>query len=153
QPTDAYVSEHLIRKHNLAEGLLLTGVADASRRAPGGPRLVRVEAIEGVEPDRFKARRFDDLTPIDPREHIRLETGREPVTTRVMDMLTPIGKGQRGLIVAPPRTGKTVLLQHIAQAVVTNHPEMHLILLLVDERPEEVTEFRRQVQGMGRGEV
>src|SRR5207244_6587379 len=92
-------------------------------------------------------------TPIDPREHIRLETDREPLTTRVMDMLTPIGKGQRGLIVAPPRTGKTVLLQHIAEAVVRNHPEMILILLLIDERPEEVTEFRRLIVTAGRGEV
>ena len=76
-----------------------------------------------------------------------LETGPEPLTTRVMDMLTPIGKGQRGLIVAPPRTGKTILLQHIAQAVVKNHPEMYLSMLLIDERPEEVTEMRRTVRG------
>src|SRR5207253_10008470 len=92
-------------------------------------------------------REFDDLTAIDPHEHVRLETGAEPLTTRVMDLLTPIGKGQRGLIVAPPRTGKTVLLQHIAHAVSTNHPEMHLIVLLIDERPEEVTEMRRTVRG------
>jgi transcription termination factor Rho len=87
------------------------------------------------------------LTPIDPHQAIRLETGSEPLTTRVMDLLTPIGKGQRGLIVAPPRTGKTILLQHIAQAVVRNHPEMHLIMLLIDERPEEVTEMRRTIRG------
>src|SRR5262249_41293566 len=89
----------------------------------------------------------DDLTAISPHEQIVLETGREPLTTRVMDLLTPIGKGQRGLIVAPPRTGKTILLQHIAQAVSQNHPEMHLMMLLVDERPEEVTEMRRTVKG------
>jgi transcription termination factor Rho len=92
-------------------------------------------------------RSFDDLTPIDPRQQIRLETGREPLTTRVMDLLTPIGRGQRGLIVAPPRTGKTVLLQHIAQAVAHNHPDMHLMMLLIDERPEEVTDMRRSVRG------
>src|SRR5262249_56756867 len=98
-------------------------------------------------PEQSRRRNFDDLTPIDPHQHIRLETGREPLTTRVMDLLTPIGKGQRGLIVAPPRTGKTILLQHIAQSVAENHPEMHLIMLLVDERPEEITEMRRTVKG------
>ncbi|GAC1326830.1 MAG: hypothetical protein NVSMB14_18060 [Isosphaeraceae bacterium] len=89
---------------------------------------------------------FDDLTAIDPRERIRLETGRDPIGMRVMDLLTPVGKGQRGLIVAPPRTGKTILLQQIAAAVIANHPEIKLIVLLVDERPEEVTETRRGVQ-------
>jgi len=95
----------------------------------------------------FTQRQWDELTPIDPYEQIRLETGSQPLTTRVMDLLTPIGKGQRGLIVAPPRTGKTVMLQHIATAVTANHPEMHLIVLLIDERPEEVTDIRRNVQG------
>src|SRR5206468_3613975 len=83
----------------------------------------------------------------DPRERIRLETGTEPLGTRVMDLLTPVGKGQRGLIVAPPRTGKTILLQQLAAAVAQNHPEIHLLVLLVDERPEEVTETRRSVRG------
>src|SRR5262249_37260377 len=106
-----------------------------------------VDHIEGQAPDAFRRRNFDDLTPIDPHEHIRLETGTQPLTTRVMDLLTPIGKGQRGLIVAPPRTGKTILLQHIAQAVAQNHPEMHVIMLLIDERPEEVTEMRRTIKG------
>ncbi len=106
-----------------------------------------VDRIEGLAPDKISRRNFDELTPIDPHEQIRLETGQEPLTTRVMDLLTPIGKGQRGLIVAPPRTGKTVLLQHIAHAVVANHPEMHLIMLLIDERPEEVTEIRRAAKG------
>jgi len=95
----------------------------------------------------FTQRQWDELTPIDPYEQIRLETGSQPLTTRAMDLLTPIGKGQRGLIVAPPRTGKTVMLQHIATAVTANHPEMHLIVLLIDERPEEVTDIRRNVQG------
>lgn len=112
-----------------------------------GPRLSRVDTIEGVEPAKFSRRNFDELTAIDPKEPIRLETGKEPLTTRVMDLLTPIGKGQRGLIVAPPRTGKTILLQHIAHAVATNHPEMHLIVLLIDERPEEVTEMKRTIKG------
>jgi len=107
----------------------------------------RIEQIEGKPPEQFRLRNFDDLTPIDPHQHIRLETGAEPLTTRVMDLLTPIGKGQRGLIVAPPRTGKTILLQHIAQAVARNHPEMAIMVLLIDERPEEVTDMQRSVQG------
>src|SRR5258708_13802767 len=122
----------------------LTGPVEPGRGS-AGPRLVRVDAIEGMDPQKYPRRKFDELTPIDPTEHIRLETGTEPLTTRVMDLLTPIGKGQRGLIVAPPRTGKTVLLEHIATAVAKNHPEMHPVMLLVDERPEEVTEMRRIV--------
>jgi len=152
QPADAYVPAPLIQKMGLREGLLLTGPLEPSRKGTG-PRLVRIDQIEGQTPESFRPRRFDDLTPIDPHQHIRLETGPEPLTMRVMDLLTPIGKGQRGLIVAPPRTGKTVLLQHIAHAVSTNHPEMQLLMLLIDERPEEVTEIRRTIQGTGRGEV
>jgi transcription termination factor Rho len=147
QPGDAYVPTPLITKHGLREGLLLAGPVEPARKGSGGPRLARLDAIEGQPPDKFARRTFDDLTPIDPREPIRLETGAEPLTTRVMDLLTPIGKGQRGLIVAPPRTGKTIMLQHIAQAVARNHPEMHLMVLLIDERPEEVTEMRRTVRG------
>jgi transcription termination factor Rho len=146
QPADPYVGDLLIRKHGLREGLLLSGPIDPPRKG-SGPRLARINLIEGQPPEAYRRRNFDDLTPIDPHEFIRLETGKEPLTTRVMDMLTPIGKGQRGLIVAPPRTGKTVLLQHIAQAVTTNHPEMHLVMLLIDERPEEVTDIRRTVKG------
>jgi transcription termination factor Rho len=147
QPADAYVPAPLISKHGLREGLLLAGPIEPARRGGGGPRLARLDAIEGQSPDKYARRTFDDLTPIDPHERIGLETGPEPLTTRVMDLLTPIGKGQRGLIVAPPRTGKTILLQHIAQAVARNHPEMHLMVLLIDERPEEVTEMRRTIRG------
>jgi transcription termination factor Rho len=146
QPVDPYVPAPVIQQMHLREGLQLSGPVEPGRKG-SGPRLVRVEQIEGEKPDKYRRRNFDDLTPIDPHEHIVLETGAEPLTTRVMDMLTPIGKGQRGLIVAPPRTGKTILLQHIAQAVVKNHPEMHLSMLLIDERPEEVTEMRRTVRG------
>ena len=146
QPNDPYVGDPLIRKHGLREGLMVSGPIEPARRG-SGPRLARVELIEGKPPEAYSRRKFDDLTPIDPHEFIKLETGKEPLTTRVMDMLTPIGKGQRGLIVAPPRTGKTVLLQHIAAAVTANHPEMHLIMLLIDERPEEVTDIRRTVKG------
>ncbi len=147
QPADPYVPAPLVQQFRLREGLLIAGPTEAARKGASGPRLTRVEHIEGEAPDRYARRNFDDLTPIDPHEQIVLETGAEPLTTRVMDLLTPIGKGTRGLIVAPPRTGKTILLQHIAHAVAENHPEMHLIMLLVDERPEEVTEMRRTVRG------
>ena len=151
QAADPYVPAPLVQKLGLQEGLLIAGPVEASKKGTG-PRLIRVEQIEGESPDKYSPRKFDDLTPIDPHDRIVLETGAEPLTTRVMDMLTPIGKGQRGLIVAPPRTGKTILLQHIAQAVAKNHPEMHVSMLLIDERPEEVTEMRRLFKD-GRGEV
>jgi transcription termination factor Rho len=146
QSADPYVPAPLIQQLKLREGLLVGGPVEAGKKG-SGPRLMRVEQIEGQPPSQFARRNFDDLTPIDPHEQIVLETGKEPLTTRVMDLLTPIGKGQRGLIVAPPRTGKTILLQHIAQAVAKNHPEMHVSMLLIDERPEEVTEMRRTVKG------
>jgi transcription termination factor Rho len=146
QAADPYVSAPLIQKFGLREGLLIGGPTEAAKKG-AGPRLAKVDHLEGEAPDKYPRRNFDDLTPIDPHEQILLETGREPLTTRVMDLLTPIGKGQRGLIVAPPRTGKTILLQHIAQAAAKNHPEMYVMMLLVDERPEEVTEMRRTVKG------
>jgi transcription termination factor Rho len=143
---DPYVPAPLIQRLGLREGLLLAGPLEPARKG-SGPRLTRIEQIEGKPAEQFKSRSFDDLTPIDPHEQLHLETGAAPLTTRVMDLLTPIGKGTRGLIVAPPRTGKTVLLQHIAQAVAANHPEMDLIMLLIDERPEEVTDMRRTIRG------
>ena len=145
-PSDAYVPTGLIQKLALREGLYLSGPVEPPRKG-SGPRLVQVDTIEGQAPGGFRLRSFDELTPIVPHEQIILETGAAPLTTRVMDLLTPIGKGTRGLIVASPRTGKTVLLQHIAQAVSRNHPEMELIMLLIDERPEEVTEMRRTIRG------
>jgi transcription termination factor Rho len=146
QQADPFITQQLIQKFKLREGLLVAGPTEPNPRGTG-PRLKDIETIEGKPPKEYRHRDFDELTPIDPHVRIRLETGKEPLTTRVMDLLTPIGKGQRGLIVAPPRTGKTVLLQHLAQAVAKNHPEMHIIMLLIDERPEEVTEMRRTVQG------
>jgi transcription termination factor Rho len=146
QSVDPYVPAPLVQRCGLRQGLLVAGPTEAARRG-AGPRLARIDHIEGLVPEQYTRRNFDDLTPIDPHERIVLETQAERLTTRVMDMLTPIGKGQRGLIVAPPRTGKTILLQHIAQAVVQNHPEMYLFMLLVDERPEEVTEMRRTIKG------
>jgi transcription termination factor Rho len=145
QPGDPYVGQKLIDKYQLREGLLLSGPLE--RGQSGDTRLADISLIEGKDAASFVQRSFDELTPIDPHEAIKLETGPEPLTTRVMEILTPIGRGQRGLIVAPPRTGKTILLQHIAQAVAKNHPDMHLVVLLIDERPEEVTEMRRTVKG------
>lgn len=147
RPADPYVSQALIQKHKLAQGLLLSGPIEPPRKGNTGPRLAAIAGIEGADPTNFRRRDWGELTPVDPTEWLRLETGAEPLTTRVMDLFTPIGKGQRGLIVAPPRSGKTVLLSHIANSISTNYPDMHLIVLLVDERPEEVTEFRRSVQG------
>ncbi|HVK10407.1 MAG TPA: transcription termination factor Rho [Gemmataceae bacterium] len=147
QPADPYVSAPLIQRHSLREGMLVAGAVEAARKGATGPRLTEVARIEGEAPTKVTFRNWDELTPIDPHEQINLELPGGPLTTRVMNLFTPIGKGQRGLIVAPPRTGKTVLLSHIAQSVAANHPEMHLIVLLVDERPEEVTEMRRTIKG------
>jgi transcription termination factor Rho len=151
--SDAYVSGQLVDKFRLAEGLFLSGPLEPLRRGMTGPRLAGIDRIEGYDPKEFKRRNWEELTPVDPTRWIKLETGPEPFTTRVMDMFTPIGMGQRGLIVAPPRTGKTVLLQHIAQSVIKNNPQMHLMVLLVDERPEEVTDMHRTLTGSGKPPV
>lgn len=149
---DAYVPGPLIQRFRLREGVYLAGPVEP-QRGGAGPRLTAIEQIEGHDAAAFVPRSFEELTPIDPHVQLRLETGQEPLTTRVMDLLTPIGKGTRGLLVAPPRTGKTILLQHVARAVAANHPEMELILLLIDERPEEVTEIRRMFKGHPRATV
>lgn len=142
-PQDIFVTPEVVRKHALRDGLWIKGEI---RRGSRGPQLFKLISINGEDPDRYRNLPvFEELTSINPLERIRLETISDRYTTRVMDLMTPIGKGQRGLIVAPPRTGKTTLLQHIANAVVKNHPEMNIIILLVDERPEEVTEIRRTV--------
>ncbi len=144
---DVYVGSPLLSRFQLRQGVELTGLIHEPRKGEG-PRLAELIEIDGRTPEEYLAQRgFDELTVIDPHQVIRLETGAEPLGMRVMDLLTPIGKGQRGLIVAPPRTGKTILLQQMAAAVAKNHPEMHLIVLLIDERPEEVTEMRRSVRG------
>ncbi|GBD34908.1 Transcription termination factor Rho [bacterium HR36] len=142
---DVYVPAPLIIKYGLREGMWIAGKLMEGNGV--GPRLATVEAIEGQPPELLKRRDFDKLTPIDPNYWLRLETGPQPLTTRVIDLLCPIGKGQRGLIVAPPRSGKTILLQHIAQAVAKNHPDVKVMVLLVDERPEEVTEMKRSIPG------
>lgn len=140
---DIFITPEVIREHNLRDGVFIKG---ETRRGPRGIQLFRATEIEGADPAKFvNIPLFEELTTISPNKRIKLETVPERFTTRVMDLMTPVGKGQRGLIVAPPRTGKTTLLQHIADAVVKNHPEMKLIILLVDERPEEVTEIKRTV--------
>jgi transcription termination factor Rho len=142
-PQDIFVTPEVVRRHALRDGFWIKGEI---RRGSRGQQLFRLTEINGENPDKYRELPvFEELTSINPTQRIRLETVPDRYTTRVMDLMTPIGKGQRGLIVAPPRTGKTTLLQHIADAVVRNHPEMQLIILLVDERPEEVTEIRRTV--------
>ena len=137
----------MLEKYGIREGVLITGESIPGGRGQG-PRLRSIQSIEGRLPEQYaEIKNFDSLTPINPHVQIKLETGPTPITMRVMDLLTPIGKGQRALIVAPPRTGKTMLLQEIADSVSTNYPDIYLIVLLIDERPEEVTEMRRRVKG------
>lgn len=145
--TDPFVPGTMIEKFRLREGLLLSGMVQRHKRGQG-PRLKELLDVDGMSPEDYVGTKdFDDLTPITPEEWLRLETGPEPLSTRVVDLLTPLGKGQRALIVAPPRTGKTVLMQQMSQAVSDNHPEVAMIVLLIDERPEEVTDMKRSVQG------
>jgi transcription termination factor Rho len=138
---DVFVTPEVIRKHNLRDGMWIRG---ETRRGPRGPQLFKLTELEGEDPANFGTFPvFEELTTVSPNKRIKLETVPELYTTRVIDLVSPIGRGTRGLIVAPPRTGKTTLLQHIAGAVTKNHPDIKLIILLVDERPEEVTEIRR----------
>jgi transcription termination factor Rho len=140
--SDPSVSPALIRRHGLRKGDLVEGVRDG-RRA-----LTEVVRIDGRTPQELRGRRdFRDLTPLHPRDRLRVEHPAAGLTGRVVDLIAPVGKGQRGLLVAPPKTGKTVLLQQIAAAVAGNHPECRLMVVLLDERPEEVTDMRRSVRG------
>ncbi len=145
--TDPFVPGTMIEKFGLREGLLLNGMVQHHRKQQG-PRLRELVDVDGMAPEEYvNVKSFDGLTPITPEEWYQLETGSEPITTRVMDLLTPLGKGQRSLIVAPPRTGKTVLMQHVSNAISANYPNVSLVMLLIDERPEEVTDMRRSVEG------
>jgi transcription termination factor Rho len=140
---DIFVTPEIVRKYGLRDGMWIRG---ETRRGNRGPQMHKLTELEGEDPEKFQNLPvFEELTTINPNERVVLETVPERYTTRVIDLVAPVGKGQRGLIVAPPRTGKTTLLQHIADAVVKNHPEMKLLILLVDERPEEVTEIRRTI--------
>jgi transcription termination factor Rho len=147
-PDDIYVSPSQIRRFDLRTGDTISGQVRPPKDSERYFALLKVEAInfEGPEAARDKTL-FDNLTPLYPMERLRLEHDPENLTTRVMDLLTPIGKGQRGMIVAAPRTGKTMMLQSIAHAIAKNHPEVYLIVLLIDERPEEVTDMQRTVKG------
>ncbi|MGW4400261.1 transcription termination factor Rho [Amycolatopsis nivea] len=151
-PNDVYVSLSLVRKFGLRRGDAITGVVRQPRegeqqRQKFNP-LVRVDSINGLEPDEAKRRPdFTKLTPLYPNERLRLETEPHKLTTRVIDLIMPVGKGQRALIVSPPKAGKTTIMQDIANAITTNNPEAHLMVVLVDERPEEVTDMQRSVKG------
>ena len=147
-PDDIYVSPSQIRKFDLRTGDTVNGQVRPPKEGERYFALLKVEAVNGEVPEESKVKaNFDNLTPIYPNRRLLLETNPKEMSMRIMDLLTPIGKGQRGLIVAPPYSGKTVLLQKIANAITTNDPEVVLIVLLIDERPEEVTEMQRTVKG------
>ena len=147
-PDDIYVSPSQIRKFDLQTGDTVSGQIRPPKEGERYFALIKVEAVNFESPEAARDKLFfENLTPLYPQEHLRLETAAENLSGRVMDLMTPIGKGQRGLIVAPPRTGKTMLLQNIAQSIAKNHPEVFLIVLLIDERPEEVTDMQRSVDG------
>ena len=147
-PDDIYVSPSQIRKFDLKTGDSVSGNVRPPHEGEKYFALVKIEAINFESPEETRNKiLFDNLTPLYSQERIKMETVREGISGRVMDLLTPVGKGQRGLIVAPPRTGKTMLLQSIANSITTNHPEVVLIVLLIDERPEEVTDMQRSVKG------
>jgi transcription termination factor Rho len=147
-PDDIYISPSQIRRFNLRTGDVVSGQVRPPKEGERYFAMLKVETINFEDPDVARDKiLFDNLTPLYPQEKIRLEApGMDDLSTRVMELIAPIGKGQRGLIVASPRTGKTVLLQNIAKAIMKNHPEIVLIVLLIDERPEEVTDWQRQVK-------
>ena len=147
-PDDIYVSPSQIRKFDLKTGDSISGNVRPPHEGEKYFALVKIEDINFESPEETRNKiLFDNLTPLYPQERIKMETVREASSGRVMDLLCPVGKGQRGLIVAPPRTGKTILMQSIANSITTNHPEVVLIVLLIDERPEEVTDMQRSVKG------
>ena len=150
-PDDIYVSPSQVRRFGLRTGDTVEGEIRSPRDGERYFALLKVSGINFDEPDRLRQRiNFDNLTPLYPEEKLQLEfddSTRKDVTTRVIDLITPLGKGQRAIIVSPPRAGKTVMLQNIAHAVAANHPEVYLIVLLIDERPEEVTDMARSVRG------
>ena len=150
-PNDVYVSLAQVRKNGLRKGDAVTGAVRQPREGERKEKfnaLVRLDTVNGAEPDKSRGRvEFNKLTPLYPQDRLRLETEPHILTTRVIDLVAPIGKGQRGLIVSPPKAGKTMVLQAIANAITTNNPEVHLMVVLVDERPEEVTDMQRSVKG------
>ncbi|WP_084129271.1 transcription termination factor Rho [Demequina sp. NBRC 110055] len=151
--SDVYVSMNQVKKYGLRKGDAITGAVRPPRPGDRGQRqkfnaLAHVETVNGVTPEEARNRKeFGDLTPLYPQERLHLETESRLLSTRVIDIVAPIGKGQRGLIVSPPKAGKTLIMQNIANAIAANNPEVHLMVVLVDERPEEVTDFQRSVKG------
>jgi transcription termination factor Rho len=147
-PDDIYVSPSQIRRFDLHTGDTVAGQIRPPKDGERYFALIKVEAVNFEPPDRTREKVFfENLTPLYPQARINLENGGDNLSSRVMDLMVPVGKGQRGLIVAPPRTGKTMLLQNIANSITSNHPEVYLIVLLIDERPEEVTDMQRSVKG------
>ena len=149
-PKDIYVSVNVVRRHMLRRGDVLDGGARNAVGSEKYPALVRLDKVNGLDPEAAKLRpKFEDLTPLFPDEQLRLETPTQSanVTARIIDLVSPIGKGQRGLIVSPPKAGKTTVMKEIARCIELNNPEVYLLILLVDERPEEVTDIRRSVKG------
>lgn len=150
-PNDAYVSMNMVRKHGLRRGDVVTGALRAKREGERREKfapLVRLDTVNGTDPEQMRSRaEFSKLTPLYPQERLRLETDAKNMTGRIIDLVSPIGKGQRGLIVSPPKAGKTMIMQSIANSITRNNPEVHLMVVLVDERPEEVTDFQRTVSG------
>ena len=147
-PDDIYVSPSQIRKFDLHSGDTVSGQIRSPKDGERYFALIKVEAVNFEPPERAREKVFfENLTPLYPQEHIKLETSGDNLSGRVLDLMIPIGKGQRGLIVAPPRTGKTMLMQSVANSITQNHPEVYLIVLLIDERPEEVTDMQRSVKG------
>jgi len=147
-PDDIYVSPSQIKKFSLRTGDFVSGQVRPPKEGERFFALLRVEAVNGIEPNKVRGRTlFDNLTPVYPTKKLDLESAPGEFSMRVMDLLSPIGKGQRGLIVSPPKTGKTILLQKIANSIARNNPEVHIIVLLIDERPEEVTDMERSIQG------
>jgi transcription termination factor Rho len=147
-PDDIYVSPSQIKKFDLRTGDTVSGQVRAPKESERYFALLKVEMVDGEHPEDTKKKTlFDNLTPLYPDQLINLESNPDDLSTRLMNLLTPIGKGQRGLIVSPPRAGKTIIMQKIANAITANHPEIYLIVLLIDERPEEVTDMERSVKG------
>jgi transcription termination factor Rho len=149
-PGDVYVSISQVRRFALRKGDHLEGAARPAGGNEKYPALLRIDSVSGLTPDEARGRpRFENLTPLFPDSRLRLELPGDPanVTARIVDLISPIGKGQRGMIVSPPKAGKTTILKQIAHSIETNNPDVHLIVLLVDERPEEVTDMRRSVKG------
>jgi len=147
-PDDIYVSPSQIKKFSLRTGDFVSGQVRPPKEGERFFALLRVEAVNGLEPEGIRERTlFDNLVPVYPTRRISLESAPGEYSMRIMDLLSPIGKGQRGLIVSPPKSGKTILLQKIANSITRNHPEIKLIILLIDERPEEVTDMERSVKG------